>query len=81
VPEVQAVASARIRVLIFTDESSNFHPYECDGPGNCIHCDRLVSATHEPATCALCQPEGITVTVPPCHSGETAETQKTVTLA
>jgi hypothetical protein len=48
--------------LIFTDESSNFHPYECDGPGKCIHCDRLVSATHEPATCALCQPEGITVT-------------------
>jgi hypothetical protein len=45
-------------VLIFTDESSNFHPYECDGPGNCIHCDRLVSDTHEPATCALCQPEG-----------------------
>jgi hypothetical protein len=47
--------------LIFIDESSNFHPYECDGPGKCIHCDRTVSTTHEPATCALCQPEGITV--------------------
>lgn len=58
------------------DVSSNFHPYECDGSGKCVHCDRRITyvgqATgrrptpntvrdweieHDPATCALCDPE------------------------
>lgn len=42
---------------LFIDTSSNFHPYECDGPGKCIHCDRGKTDTHDPATCALCDPE------------------------
>ena len=35
----QAGGSGATRRL-FLDPSSNFHPYECDGPGKCIHCDR-----------------------------------------
>ena len=27
----------------FFDTASNFHPYECDGPGKCIHCDRTIT--------------------------------------
>jgi hypothetical protein len=42
-------------VTAFLDTASNFHPYECDGPGHCIHCDRLVSETHDPGSCALCE--------------------------
>lgn len=41
----------------FYDTSSNFHPFECNGHGSCVHCDRLVGANHDPATCALCDPE------------------------
>lgn len=40
--------------MIFTDRSSNFHPYECDGKGECVHCDREISTKHNPDTCALC---------------------------
>jgi len=36
---------------------SSFHPYECDGPGKCPHCDRREQPNHDPATCALCDPE------------------------
>ena len=42
---------------VWLDAASNFHPYECDGPGKCVHCDRLyVTGEHDPATCALCDP-------------------------
>lgn len=41
-------------MTVFLDTASNFHPYECDGPGRCIHCDRTVTDGHDPATCALC---------------------------
>lgn len=41
----------------FLDRSDNFHPYECDGIGVCVHCDRLPGKGHDPATCALCDPE------------------------
>lgn len=41
----------------FYDKAENFHPYECDGPGKCVHCDRFASDRHDPATCALCDPE------------------------
>ena len=40
---------------MFLDGASNFHPYECNGPGHCIHCDRLVTPNHDPGHCALCQ--------------------------
>lgn len=39
------------------DHASNFHPYECDGPGKCAHCDRLDVPSHDPGVCALCDPE------------------------
>ncbi len=42
---------------VFLDTAENFHPYECDGPGKCIHHDRRKTAQHDPATCALCDPE------------------------
>ena len=41
----------------YLDWSCNFHPYECDGPGKCVHCDRAFTDAHDPATCALCDPE------------------------
>lgn len=52
---------------IYYDTSSNFHPFECDGKGKCVHCDRVtvtgsngmgdVVVTHDPATCSLCDPD------------------------
>lgn len=46
---------------IFVCTSEDFHPYECDGymrgVGACKHCDRRVTADHDPATCPLCDPE------------------------
>lgn len=42
-------------ITIFHDPSSNFHPYECDGTGMCIHCDRLKTDEHDPEKCALCR--------------------------
>lgn len=41
----------------FYDTAANFHPYECDGAGKCKHCDRVTTPDHDPATCALCDPE------------------------
>lgn len=43
-------------MTVFVDTSENFHPYECDGPGKCRHCDRRVSEGHDPAACGLCDP-------------------------
>ena len=43
--------------MIFLDPSDNFHPYECKGIGVCRHCDRMPGPDHNPATCALCDPE------------------------
>ncbi|HWT45403.1 MAG TPA: hypothetical protein VN085_05530 [Vicinamibacterales bacterium] len=66
------------RSALMFDTASNFHPFECDGPGKCIHHDRVVTyrgegdqrhhaldtiedakwtVEHDPATCALCDPE------------------------
>jgi ferredoxin len=42
-------------MLILLDPAENFHPYECDGPGRCVHCDRRMEVGHNPGTCALCQ--------------------------
>lgn len=33
------------------------HPYECNGAGKCVHHDRRKTETHNPATCALCDPD------------------------
>lgn len=41
----------------FVDPPANLHPYECDGPCACIHCDRTVTDSHDPAVCALCDEE------------------------
>lgn len=43
------------RKRIFFDNTSNFHPYECNGEGQCIHCDRTVLQNHNPETCELCK--------------------------
>jgi hypothetical protein len=40
--------------LVWVDTSANLHPYECDGPGKCEHCDHTKNKTHDPETCALC---------------------------
>lgn len=47
---------------VFVDVASNLHPFDCDGPGECIHCDRRIVVrhgvyTHHPGDCALCDPE------------------------
>ena len=34
--------------------ASSMHPYNCNGPGKCIHCDEVPSESHAPKTCALC---------------------------
>jgi hypothetical protein len=33
---------------------SDLHPYECDGPGKCEHCDQKITTAHDPDRCALC---------------------------
>ena len=38
----------------FVCASDSMHPYECGG--GCLHCKRQVTDTHDPATCALCDP-------------------------
>lgn len=42
---------------IFLDTADDFHPFECDGPGFCVHCDHTVTPNHDPASCALCDVE------------------------
>ena len=42
---------------VFTDTTSNFHPYECE-PDKCIHCKGTVTKEHNPKTCALCNFNG-----------------------
>jgi hypothetical protein len=37
------------------DIADNFHPYECGD--DCPHCARRLTADHDPATCALCDPD------------------------
>lgn len=34
--------------------AEDMHPYECDGLGHCIHCDKGKNERHNPETCALC---------------------------
>jgi len=36
--------------------ADDMHPYNCDGVfgGRCIHCEGVVSKTHNPDTCMLC---------------------------
>ena len=51
--------------MTFVCTSDHLHPYECDGPGKCVHCDREYrleenwkheEREHDPATCTLCDP-------------------------
>lgn len=45
--------------MTFACLSEDFHPYECDGPGKCIHCDRrVIQDDHDPETCPLCEELG-----------------------
>lgn len=33
----------------------DLHPYQCLGPGKCIHCDKKAQGPdHDPKTCNLC---------------------------
>lgn len=34
--------------------ASSMHPYECDGRGKCVHCDRTRTPDHDPDECWLC---------------------------
>jgi len=46
--------------------NEDLHPYECDGPGACMHCDRLDAEDHDPRDCELCDLDGWeTEPVPP----------------
>lgn len=42
----------------FICRNEDMHPYECDGPGACKHCDRIRDDEHDPKTCALCGLDG-----------------------
>lgn len=44
---------------VFMCSAEDMHPFNCDKPygGDCRHCDRIKDETHDPATCALCDPE------------------------
>lgn len=35
--------------------TEDMHPYEC--PTGCRHCHRAEGEGHDPATCALCDPD------------------------
>jgi hypothetical protein len=36
--------------------ADDFHPYECDGRGKCVHCDRrTVKGRHLVSKCGFCQ--------------------------
>ena len=32
----------------------DLHPFACDGPGKCVHCDRRETPGHDPEACTLC---------------------------
>ena len=34
--------------------AEDMHPYNCDGEGKCIHCDKRPTIDHDPNECALC---------------------------
>jgi hypothetical protein len=34
--------------------TEDMHPYECDGPGKCVHCDRKTTEHHKVTRCAFC---------------------------
>jgi len=40
-------------------DTEDMHPMNCDTPysGSCRHCERAQTAEHDPAICALCDPE------------------------
>jgi len=42
-------------VTVYLCSNQDLHPYECEGPGHCIHCDRTVTADHDPGECELCR--------------------------
>ena len=41
-------------MMLHVCRGSDLHPYECDGPGKCIHCDRKRTKHHRPSECWLC---------------------------
>ena len=46
---------AQVAPGYFICTSSDFHPYECDGKGKCVHCDRRsVRGRHRVTKCAFC---------------------------
>lgn len=49
-----AVTDNSGKVIAFVDTAENFHPFCCEGPGECIHCDSRKTDDHDPAECALC---------------------------
>lgn len=48
---------------VFFDTADNFHPFECNGPGKCVHCDAQTTDKHDPNNCALCGTEKETTEV------------------
>lgn len=60
------IVRSKGKKMLIVDDTSNFHPYECGGKGNCKHCDRRIIydrdkdgelvCMHHPSDCALCDP-------------------------
>lgn len=62
----------RSRRMVLLDPAENLHPYECDGRGRCVHCDRRVEVGHDPETCALCNYDGWSASLHLGHGDEAA---------
>lgn len=46
--------------IIFSCTAEDMHPYNCDrmwNVGECKHCDRKVTESHNPIVCGLCNYE------------------------
>ena len=44
----------RMSDLTIACTAEDMHPYNCDGEGKCIHCDKRPTIDHDPNECALC---------------------------
>jgi hypothetical protein len=53
--KVEGINSIVKAVDGFQCTSDDMHPYECNGRGKCIHCDKVEDEEHNTKTCELCQ--------------------------
>ena len=42
-------------VRVFVCVAENMHPYNCNGPRRCVHCDRKTTEHHKVSRCEFCR--------------------------